>query len=207
MAPNQSDRARAFRALHERPGAFVMPNPWDVGTARILAALGFEALATTSAGLAFALGRRDGEGAVSRDDALAQCRRDRGRDAAAGLGGPGERLRRRAGDGGRDDPSGGRCRSGRRLDRGRYGRSRPPDLRPLARGGAHRGGGRGCPRAALPVHAHRARRELPPWPTRSRRHDPQAAGVRGRGRRRALRAGAARSEHDPHGLCGRSASP
>ena len=47
-----------------------MPNPWDVGTARILAVLGFEALATTSAGLAFALGRRDGEGALSREDVL-----------------------------------------------------------------------------------------------------------------------------------------
>jgi 2-methylisocitrate lyase-like PEP mutase family enzyme len=74
MAPSQSDKARAFRALHERPGAFVMPNPWDVGTARILGGLGFEALATTSAGLAFALGRRDGEGAVSRDEALAHAR-------------------------------------------------------------------------------------------------------------------------------------
>ena len=74
MAPSQSDKARAFRALHERPGAFVMPNPWDVGTARILAGLGFEALATTSAGLAFALGRRDGDGAVSRDEALAHAR-------------------------------------------------------------------------------------------------------------------------------------
>ena len=74
MGPSQSERAQAFRALHERPGAFVMPNPWDVGTARILAGLGFEALATTSAGLAFALGRRDGEGAVRRDEALAHAR-------------------------------------------------------------------------------------------------------------------------------------
>ena len=70
MGSNQSDRAHVFRALHERPGAFVMPNPWDGGTARILTALGFEALATTSAGLAFALGRRDGEGALTRDEAL-----------------------------------------------------------------------------------------------------------------------------------------
>jgi 2-methylisocitrate lyase-like PEP mutase family enzyme len=74
MEPSQSDKAQAFRALHERPGAFVIPNPWDVGTARILAGLGFEALATTSAGLAFALGRRDGEGAVRRDEALAHAR-------------------------------------------------------------------------------------------------------------------------------------
>jgi 2-methylisocitrate lyase-like PEP mutase family enzyme len=73
MEPSQVERARTFRALHERAGAFVIPNPWDVGTARILAGLGFEALATTSAGLAFALARRDGEGAISRDEALAHA--------------------------------------------------------------------------------------------------------------------------------------
>ena len=74
MTADQTERANAFLALHQRAGAFVMPNPWDVGTARILAGLGFAALATTSAGLAFALGRRDGEGAVSRDEALAHAR-------------------------------------------------------------------------------------------------------------------------------------
>lgn len=52
----QQEKARAFRALHERPGAFVIPNPWDAGTARLLAAMGFEALATTSLGLANSLG-------------------------------------------------------------------------------------------------------------------------------------------------------
>ncbi len=72
MTRSQSERSRRFRALHERKGAFVIPNPWDVGSARILAGLGFEALATTSAGMAFALGRRDG--AVSREDVLAHCR-------------------------------------------------------------------------------------------------------------------------------------
>ena len=60
MGATQCDKARAFWALHERPGPFIMPNPWEVGTARILAGLGFDALATTSAGLALALGRRDG---------------------------------------------------------------------------------------------------------------------------------------------------
>jgi len=74
MTAGQVERANAFCALHQRAGAFVMPNPWDVGTARILAGLGFAALATTSAGLAFALGRRDGEGAVTRDEALAHAR-------------------------------------------------------------------------------------------------------------------------------------
>jgi 2-methylisocitrate lyase-like PEP mutase family enzyme len=66
----QSERAAAFRLLHERPGAFVIPNPWDAGTARVLAGLGFEALATTSSGLAYTLGRRDAEGAVTREEAL-----------------------------------------------------------------------------------------------------------------------------------------
>lgn len=55
----QADQAIAFRALHERDRAFIIPNPWDAGTARLLAHLGFEALATTSAGFAFSLGQRD----------------------------------------------------------------------------------------------------------------------------------------------------
>jgi 2-methylisocitrate lyase-like PEP mutase family enzyme len=57
---SRAARVAAFRALHVAPGAFVLPNPWDAGSARILAALGFQALATTSAGLAFSLGLRDG---------------------------------------------------------------------------------------------------------------------------------------------------
>jgi 2-methylisocitrate lyase-like PEP mutase family enzyme len=55
----QLEKGSAFRALHQRNRAFIIPNPWDVGTARLLAHLGFEALATTSAGYAFSLGRRD----------------------------------------------------------------------------------------------------------------------------------------------------
>lgn len=66
----QTLRAEAFKALHERPGTFVIPNPWDAGSAKMLASLGFEALATTSAGLAFSLGRPDAEGAISRDQTL-----------------------------------------------------------------------------------------------------------------------------------------
>src|SRR5579883_476142 len=68
--PTHAEKAAAFRALHERPGAFVIPNPWDAGTAILLAGLGYEALATTSAGLAFALGRRDA-GGITRAEALA----------------------------------------------------------------------------------------------------------------------------------------
>jgi 2-methylisocitrate lyase-like PEP mutase family enzyme len=70
----QAERAAAFRALHERPGAFIIPNPWDAGTARLLASLGFEALATTSLGLANTLGRPDGAGAVSRGEVVENCR-------------------------------------------------------------------------------------------------------------------------------------
>jgi 2-methylisocitrate lyase-like PEP mutase family enzyme len=55
----QAEKGRAFRALHERDGAFIIPNPWDVGSARLLAHMGFEALATTSMGYAFSQGRRD----------------------------------------------------------------------------------------------------------------------------------------------------
>jgi 2-methylisocitrate lyase-like PEP mutase family enzyme len=61
----QAEKAAALRALHEREGAFIIPNPWDVGTARLCARLGFEALATTSAGFAFSIGKRDN--AVGRE--------------------------------------------------------------------------------------------------------------------------------------------
>ena len=69
---SQMEKASAFRALHERAGAFVIPNPWDAGTARLLEALGFEALATTSLGLANMLGRADST--VSRAEVVANCR-------------------------------------------------------------------------------------------------------------------------------------
>lgn len=55
----QSQKGRLFRSLHERDRAFIIPNPWDIGTARLLAQLGFEALATTSAGYAFSVGQQD----------------------------------------------------------------------------------------------------------------------------------------------------
>ncbi len=65
-------RPAAFRALHERDSLFVMPNPWDVGSARLLESLGFEALATTSAGFAWSLGRLDQT--VTRDELVAHVR-------------------------------------------------------------------------------------------------------------------------------------
>lgn len=84
MSETQIGKAKKFRALHKLPaapgapieaagpGAFIIPNPWDAGSARILAGMGFEALATTSSGFAFSLGRLDGN--VTRDEALAHCR-------------------------------------------------------------------------------------------------------------------------------------
>jgi len=74
MSVTQAEKGRRFQALHSRPGIFVIPNPWDAGTAKILAGLGFEALTTTSAGLAFTLGKQDGDGSVTRDETLANAR-------------------------------------------------------------------------------------------------------------------------------------
>jgi 2-methylisocitrate lyase-like PEP mutase family enzyme len=68
----QADKAAAFRALHERPGAFIIPNPWEAGTAKLLAGLGFEALATTSLGLANMLGCADSK--LTRAEVIANCR-------------------------------------------------------------------------------------------------------------------------------------
>jgi len=71
---SQQEKAAAFKALHEQPGAFVIPNPWDEGTARMLASFGYRALATTSAGFSFSIGRPDEVGNVSREETLAHVR-------------------------------------------------------------------------------------------------------------------------------------
>lgn len=72
MNATQNDKAIRFRTLHERPGTFVLPNPWDIASTRILEGMGFEAVATSSAASACALGRRDGQ--LTRDEALAHSR-------------------------------------------------------------------------------------------------------------------------------------
>jgi len=72
MSVDQAEKARRFRALHQAPGAFVMPNAWDGGSARVLAGLGFAALATSSGAAAATLGRLDGS--VTRAEALAHAR-------------------------------------------------------------------------------------------------------------------------------------
>jgi 2-methylisocitrate lyase-like PEP mutase family enzyme len=72
MSISQADKAKKFRALHEAPGAFVIANPWDGGSARVLAGLGFLALATSSGAKAGVLGKRDGK--VTREEALANAK-------------------------------------------------------------------------------------------------------------------------------------
>lgn len=67
--PTQAEKGTTFRALHQRDRAFIIPNPWDIGSARLLAHMGFEALATTSMGYAFSVGKSDG--AVGRDEMIA----------------------------------------------------------------------------------------------------------------------------------------
>ena len=69
----QRKKGERFVELHAGPGAFLIPNPWDAGTARILQAIGFVALTTTSAGLAFALGKPDGAREITREEALANA--------------------------------------------------------------------------------------------------------------------------------------
>ncbi|WP_288901105.1 isocitrate lyase/phosphoenolpyruvate mutase family protein [uncultured Sneathiella sp.] len=73
MSIDIHERAEVFKALHLRQKAFVLPNPWDVGSAKMLTALGFEALATTSAGFAFSTGRGTSIGEISRSEALAHA--------------------------------------------------------------------------------------------------------------------------------------
>lgn len=72
MTASPSEKGSRFRALHQAPGAFVIPNPWDAGSARVLAGLGFAALATSSGAAAGVLSRRDGQ--IARDEALANAR-------------------------------------------------------------------------------------------------------------------------------------
>jgi 2-methylisocitrate lyase-like PEP mutase family enzyme len=72
--PTQAEKAATFYQLHHRKEPLIVANPWDAGTARILAALGFEAFSTTSGGLAITLGRRDGTASISREEALANAK-------------------------------------------------------------------------------------------------------------------------------------
>ena len=194
---DQTTRGERFRALHEGE-PFVIPNPWDAGSARVLEGLGFAALATTSSAFAFTLGRSDGE--VTLDELAAHVARARRRHEPADLRRPRERLRRRArGRRAGDRPRGG-GRRGRRLDRGLGSRRAPVRARP--RGRARGGRGRGRARAGLPVHAHRPRREPHPRQPRPRGHDRPPAGLRGRGRRTCSTRPGCAARRDPRGLLG-----
>jgi 2-methylisocitrate lyase-like PEP mutase family enzyme len=74
MMPTREEKYKAFRMLHERAGIFLIPNPWNAGSAKILTALGFEALATTSAGYAFNAGCTDSNTSITRDGVLANAK-------------------------------------------------------------------------------------------------------------------------------------
>ena len=67
---SQKEKGIYFKSLHEKPGCFIIPNPWDSGTSKLLASLGFKALATTSAGLSFSLGRPDLRRQLALDEVL-----------------------------------------------------------------------------------------------------------------------------------------
>ena len=153
----QSEKAERFRALHVGE-PFVIPNPWDAGSARVLEALGFQALATTSSGFAFTLGRRDG--GVTLDEMAAHVH---ALDLATGLpisadlengyGADPQRAARAIAGVAEAEPSAPRSRTTTR---------RRSDLRDRARRRADRRGVSGRASAPVPVHAHRASGEPHP---------------------------------------------
>lgn len=165
MRVSQADKAKQFRALHEAPGAFVIANVWDGGSARMMAAIGFKALATSSGASAGLLGRRDGR--VTRDEAMAQARviceasdLPVSADLEKGFGDSPEIVSetiRLAAD-----------RPRRLLDRGRERESRRSDLRVRPCGGTDRGGLVRGAGAAVSVHADRPHRKLSARAPRSR---------------------------------------
>ena len=191
MSVSQADKAKKLRALHEAPGAFVIANPWDAGSARLLAGLGFQALATSSGAKAGVLGKRDGK--VTREEALANARAiaeavdlpvigdlEKGfgdsPDAAA------ETIRQAAGVG----------LVGGSIEDATGNKDAPLfDLETAAvrvtAAVARRA------RALVPVRADGARRGLPARQARPRRRDQAPAGVRSGRRRRADGARPARS--------------
>ena len=192
------DKGKIFRDLHYGDAPFIIPNPWDVGTAKLLASCGFKALATTSAGYAFSRGLPDGAIGFETDDP-ALPRTGRG-DRPSGFGRPRTRQGRQPRQRCRDDLRRRGRRAGRLLDRGSHRRSEKADLRLQAGGRTGRGGGRRGAGAEARLRLHRARREFPVGPPRSRRHDPAAAGLRGGWRRRALCAGHHRHRDGPDDL-------
>ena len=182
-----SDQARwvdRFRELHRPGDPLLIPNPWDIGSARLLASLGFQALATTSSGFAATLGRLDGS--VTRDEAIAH--------AGAIVAATDLPVSADLENGFEDDPAGVAETARLAVESGLagfsvedwsprreaiYDRRRPPSGSPPR---SRRPSGTGAPRR------HRPRREPPPRPGRPRRHDRPPAGLPGGRRRRAVRA-------------------
>ena len=194
----QEQKASAFRALHEGP-AFVIPNPWDAGSARVLAALGFEALATTSSGFALTLGRLDGQ--VTLDEVVEHAGV---LDSATELP-----VSVDLENGFGADPESAARAVTRVAEAGAVGGSIEdwdPDghlYEPAhaAERVAAASRGRRAPR--LSVHAHGPSREPDPRQPRPRRHDWSPAGLRASRGRCPLRARAAQRGRDPRRLrCG-----
>ncbi len=193
-----------FYVLHTRAHAFAIPNPWDVGTARVLAHLGFEALATTSAGFAFSAGLPDG--AMERDATLAHAAAivaatdlPVSADLENGFGDAPEDAAETIRLGAAAGLAGGSIEdSSRRADRALYDVDRAAD-RIRAAAEVIRG---------LPFrfNAHRAGREFSGGPARPRRHHSSIAGLPGGGGRRAIRARAHDTRRDrDRGAVGRPA--
>ena len=193
---DQRAKGEAFRALHAGE-PFVIPNPWDAGSARVMQALGFKALATTSSGFAFTLGRRDGE--VTPDEAMAHTASVTAAtdvpvsvDLENGYGAEPEHaalaITRVAAAGAVGGSIEDFDRDGGRL----YELSHAADRIAAAAEAARA--------LDVPVHAHGARGEPHPRQPRPGRHDRAAAGLRGRRRRRAVRAGPGDRGRDPRGV-------
>ena len=198
MSVSQADKAKKFRALHEAPGAFVIANPWDAGSARMLAGLGFQALATSSGAKAGVLGRRDGK--VTREEALANARAiveatdlPVSADLEKGFGdspdAAAETIRQAAGvglvGGSIEDATGNK-------DTPLFDIEAAAERVAAAVQAAHA--------LLVSVHADRARRELPARQARPRRRDQAPAGFREGRRRRADGARPARSRGGEEGL-------
>ena len=128
MTNTQTEKAKRFLELHRRGEPLLMPNAWDLGSAALLASLGFQALATTSSGHAATLGRLDG--GVTRDEALGACRRARRWRRGTGVRRPRECVRGRPRRRGRDDRPRGGGRPRRLLGGGLFGGDRIYDLEP-----------------------------------------------------------------------------
>ncbi len=154
----QAEKGVAFEALHKRDGTFIIPNPYDAGTARLLENLGFEALATSSAGYAFTTGKADNavgrEGTMDHATAVAAATDlPLSIDLENGFGDAPESvaktIRLAAGTG----AVGGSIEDA-------TGRVRRTTLRAYTCDCANQSGGRSCSRTPLPFHANGARRKL-----------------------------------------------